>query len=208
MLLRVAQESVVLDETSLIRQAQTGDVRAFNVLVRAHQSIAYNVAYRIVGDSDAAADVTQDAFLHAYKAIHDFQGGSFRAWLMRITTNASYDHLRYKQRRPATSLEEMLPDPDMAEPPPALTDPGETPEDYTIRQELGRQVQRCLEGLPADQRATVVLSDIQGYSYEEIASSTGVELGTVKSRLSRARARMRDCLMSKRELLPSAYRLQ
>ena len=196
-----------MDETSLIRQAQGGDVRAFNVLVRAHQSTAFNVAYRIIGDGDGAADVTQDAFLHAYKAIGDFQGGSFRAWLMRITTNASYDYLRYKKRRPATSFEEMVPDPDMAEPTPALTDPGETPEDYTLRKELGRVMQGCIDGLPPDQRVVVVLSDVQGYSYEEIAQTTGAELGTVKSRLSRARARMRDCLMAKRELLPAAYRL-
>lgn len=196
-----------MDEASLIRQAQAGDVRAFNVLVRAHQSTAYNVAYRILSDSDAAADVTQDAFLHAYRAIDDFQGGSFRAWLMRITTNASYDHLRYKQRRPATSLEELVPDPDMDEPTPALTDVSETPEEYALRKELGRVMQGCLDGLPSDQKAVVVLSDVQGYSYEEIAQSTGVELGTVKSRLSRARARMRDCLTAKRELLPSSYRL-
>lgn len=196
-----------MDEASLIRQAQGGDARAFNGLVRAHQTVAYNVAYRILGDSDSAADVTQDAFLHAFKALNDFQGGSFRAWLIRITTNAAYDHLRYKQRRPATSLEEMLPDPDMADPPPALTDHGEGPEDFTLREELGEVMKRGLDTLPPDQRVTLVLSDIQGYSYEEIANMTGVELGTVKSRLSRARARMRDYLMAQREHLPSAYRL-
>lgn len=196
-----------MDEASLIRQSQQGDTRAFNVLVRAYQSTAYNVAYRIMGDADAAADATQDAFVHAYKAIGDFNGGSFRAWLIRITTNACYDHLRYKQRRPATSLEDMLPEPDAADPPPMLTDPGEGPEDYAMRRELGRIMERGLQRLPEDQRLTLVLSDIQGYSYEEIATVTGVELGTVKSRLSRARARMRDFLMEQRELLPGSYRL-
>lgn len=196
-----------MDETTLIRQAQHGDTRAFNVLVRAYQSTAYNVAYRIMGDADAAADATQDAFVHAYKAIGDFNGGSFRAWLIRITTNVCYDHLRYKQRRPATSLEDMLPEPDAAEPPPSLTDPGEGPEDYALRKELGRVMERGLQRLPEDQRLTLVLSDVQGYSYEEIATVMGVELGTVKSRLSRARARMRDFLLEQRELLPSAYRL-
>ncbi len=196
-----------MDEASLIRQAQQGDVRAFNGLVHAHQGVAYNVAYRILGDADAAADATQDAFMNAFRALHDFQGGSFRAWLVRITTNACYDHLRYKQRRPATSLEEMVPDPDMAEPSPALTDTGETPEDYTLRRELGAIVEQGLQRLPEDQRLTLVLSDVQGFTYEEIAVVTGVELGTVKSRLSRARARMRDYLLTQRELLPSGYRL-
>ncbi len=196
-----------MDEASLIRQAQRGDTRAFNVLVRAHQSTVYNVAYRILGESEAAADVAQEAFLNAYRAIGTFDGGSFRAWLMRITTNACYDHLRYQQRRPATSLEDMVPDPDMAEPSPALIDRGESPEDYTLRQELSRLMERGLQALPPDQRVTLVLSDIQGYSYEEIATATGVELGTVKSRLSRARARMRDFLVTQRELLPAAYRL-
>lgn len=196
-----------MDEASLIRQAQRGDTRAFNVLVRAHQSAVYNVAYRILGDGEAAADVSQDAFTNAFRAIRTFEGASFRAWLMRITTNACYDHLRYHQRRPATSLEDMLPDPDMGEPSPALTDHGESPEDYTLRQELSRLMERGLQTLPPDQRVTLVLSDIQGYSYEEIATATGVELGTVKSRLSRARARMRDFLVTQRELLPAAYRL-
>lgn len=196
-----------MDEASLIRQAQRGDTRAFNVLVRAHQSTVYNVAYRILSDSEAAADVAQEAFLNAYRAIGTFDGGSFRAWLMRIATNACYDHLRYQQRRPATSLEDMVPDPDMAEPSPALTDRGESPEDYTLRQELSRLMERGLQTLPPDQRVTLVLSDIQGYSYEEIATATGVELGTVKSRLSRARARMRDFLVTQRELLPAPYRL-
>lgn len=196
-----------MDEASLIRQAQRGDVRAFNVLVRAYQSAVYNVAYRILGDGEAAADVTQDAFTNAYKALQGFEGGSFRAWLMRITTNACYDRLRYQQRRPSTSLEEMAPDPDMAEPPPALVDRGESPEEYTLRQELSRLMENGIQALPPDQRITLVLSDIQGYSYEEIALATGVELGTVKSRLSRARARMRDFLITQRELLPAPYRL-
>ena len=196
-----------MDESSLIRQAQKGDVRAFNVLVRAHQTTVYNVAYRVLGDSDAAADVTQEAFVHAYKALADFKGGSFRAWLVRIVTNACYDQLRYDKRRPATSLEEMTPEPDSGDPGPPLPDPGEGPEDYVLRQELGHVVARGLETLPTEQRVTLVLSDIQGFSYEEIANVTGVELGTVKSRLSRARARMRDFLLSQQELLPAVYRL-
>ncbi|MFN8471747.1 MAG: sigma-70 family RNA polymerase sigma factor [Anaerolineae bacterium] len=196
-----------MDESSLIRQAQKGDVRAFNVLVRAHQTTVYNVAYRVLGDSDSAADVAQETFVHAYKALADFKGGSFRAWLVRIATNACYDQLRYDKRRPATSLEEMAPESETGDPGPPLPDPGEGPEEYVLRQELGHVVARGLETLPAEQRVTLVLSDIQGFSYEEIANATGVELGTVKSRLSRARARMRDFLLSQQELLPATYRL-
>jgi len=194
-----------MDEKALIEAARQGDVGSFNQLVLSYQSMAYNVAYRILGDRDAAADATQDAFLSAFKAIGKFRGGAFKAWLLRIVTNACYDLLRHKQRRPTASLDAIL----VSEPAPIrpLTDPGESPEEHTLRQELSKVIQAGIGTLPPEQRATLVLSDIQGLSYQEIADITAVSLGTVKSRLSRARSKLRDFLLEQRELLPARYRL-
>lgn len=192
-----------MDESALIAAAQEGDREAFNQLVVHHQSLAYNVAYRVLGDADAAADATQDAFLSAYRAIPRFRGGSFRSWLMRIVTNACYDQLRVKKRRPTTSIDEDE-DPDREE---WNVDPGERPEAFVLRQELGQAIQRGLETLPPDQRTVVVLSDIQGMSYEEIAETMSTSLGTVKSRLNRGRSKLRNYLIQNVELLPARYRL-
>lgn len=194
-----------MDEQRLIAQAQRGDLHAFNQLVLAYQSTMYNVAYRILGDGDAAADATQDAFVSAYRAIARFRGGSFKAWLLRIVTNACYDQLRVKQRRPTDSLDDMLVEPEHDT---TLRDDSESPEEFVLRQELGAAIQRGLSTLPPDQRITLVLSDIEGLSYDEIAEATHVSLGTVKSRLSRARSKLRDYLLHNGELLPAAYRLQ
>jgi RNA polymerase sigma-70 factor (ECF subfamily) len=193
-----------MDEVQAIQAAQAGDLPAFNRLVMAYQGMAYNVAYRIVGDADAAADACQEAFISAFKAIKKFRGGSFKSWILRIVTNACYDHLRYTGRRPADSLEEVAENPQHA---PKLVSDHEHPEEYTLRQELNEMIQSGIETLPADQRVVLVLSDVQGFSYQEIADITGVSLGTVKSRLSRARARLRDYLVAQQELLPAQYRL-
>ncbi len=193
-----------MDEAQAIQAAQKGDLAAFNRLVMAYQGLAYNVAYRIVGDTGAAADACQEAFLSAFKGIGGFRGGSFKSWVLRIVTNACYDQLRYQGRRPANSLDEVAEDPDYS---PQLVNGHERPEDYILRQELSGVIQLGIKTLPADQRVTLVLSDVQGFNYQEIAAITGVSLGTVKSRLSRARARLRDYLVSRQELLPTQYRL-
>jgi RNA polymerase sigma-70 factor (ECF subfamily) len=194
-----------MDEKALIAAAQRGEIPAFNQLVLTYQSMVYNLACRILGDADAAADASQDAFLSAFRAIKKFRGGSFKAWLLRIVTNACYDQMRYKQRRPTSSLEALLVEPD---PPPSFTDSTEGPEDYTLRQELGQVIQAGLNTLPPDQRIALVLSDVQGFSYQEIAQVTRSSLGTVKSRLSRGRAKLRDYLLEQGELLPARYRLR
>lgn len=194
-----------MDEQTLIASACKGDARAFNQLVLLYQSMAYNVAYRILSDPDAAADATQDAFLSAFKAMHKFRGGSFKAWLLRIVTNACYDQLRVKQRRPSSSLDDLPVESDHT---PYLEDPAEGPDKFVERQELNRAIQGGISTLPVEQRVVVILSDVQGLSYQEIAQITGLSLGTVKSRLSRGRARLRDHLVVQRELLPSRYRLR
>ena len=194
-----------MDEAALIKDAQRGDVDAYNSLVLHHQKQAYNVAYRIMGDPDSAADATQEAFISAYKAINRFRGGSFKAWLLRIVTNACYDELRRRKRRPQASLEALH----VEEPAPGvhLVTRPENPEAHAQRMDLQDAIQQCLQGLSEDQRSVVVLSDMQDFSYEEIAEMQHIALGTVKSRLSRARAGMRDCLQGFSELLPGSMRL-
>jgi RNA polymerase sigma-70 factor (ECF subfamily) len=193
-----------VDEKALIAAAKRGDTHSFNQLVHQYQDMVYNVAYRILGDVDAAADASQDAFLSAYQAIAKFKGGSFKSWLLRIATNACYDQLRVLKRRPTSSLEAIYTDTD---PSSHFVNGRESPENHTVRRELGELLQRGIQALPADQRITLVLSDVQGLNYSEIAEATSVSLGTVKSRLSRARARLRDYLLDEGELLPARYRL-
>ena len=193
------------EEIERIERAQAGDLRAFNELVRQYQDLVYNVAYRILGDEDAAADATQDAFFSAFRALDSFRGGSFKAWILRIVTNACYDQLRRRQRQPSSSLEALLVGPGAHN---AFVNHTENPEAYAMRMDLGRVIQEGLRTLPPEQRITVILSDIQGLHYKEIAEITGVELGTVKSRLSRGRARLRDYLRTHEELLPRQYRLK
>jgi RNA polymerase sigma-70 factor (ECF subfamily) len=196
-----------MDEQAFIRAAQKGDVAAFNQLVRGYQAPVYRTAYRVLGDAASAQDATQDAFISAYKHIRTFRGGSFKAWLLRIVTNACYDQLRVKQRRPAASLDAMLLDPD--NPAPGLDRAvTESPQDFAERQELGATIQRGLATLPHDQRMTLVLVDIEGLSYEDAADALATNVGTVKSRLSRARAALRDFLVQQEELLPARYRLK
>ena len=192
------------NESELIKAAQKGQLPAFNQLVLQYQGLAYNVAYRVVSDEDMAADATQDSFIKAYKALSQFRGGSFKAWLLRIVTNSCYDLMRQKQRRPSEPLDDVLADPDHSS---LMTDDSEGPEDHALRGELGSVIQSCIGKLPHDQRATLVLSDIQGMNYQEVADVTGVSVGTVKSRLSRARAKLRDILQENKELLPQQYRL-
>ncbi len=194
-----------MDEQALIASARKGDARAFNQLVMLYQSLAYNVAYRILGEPDAAADATQNAFLSAFKAMRKFRGGSFKAWVMRIVTNACYDLLRAKQRRPTSSLDDLPVEADHTS---YLRDPAEQPGEYVERQELNQAIQAAILTLPVEQRTVLVLSDVQGFSYQEIAEVTGLSLGTVKSRLSRGRAKLRDRLQEQRELLPTRYRLR
>jgi RNA polymerase sigma-70 factor (ECF subfamily) len=194
-----------MDEQALIGSARKGDARAFNQLVLRYQSMAYNVAYRILSDPDAAADATQDAFLSAFRAMRKFRGGSFKAWLLRIVTNACYDQLRAKQRRPTSSLDDLPVEVDHTN---YLHDPAEQPDEFVERRELSALIQAGIATLPIEQRIILVLSDVQGMSYQEVAEVTGISLGTVKSRLSRGRAKVRDFLVEKGELLPSAYRLR
>jgi RNA polymerase sigma-70 factor, ECF subfamily len=193
-----------LDEAAWIARSRSGDVQAFNRLVIAHQDAAYGLALRMLKDGDAAADATQDAFISAFTRLHQFRGGSFKAWLLRIVLNRVYDELRKSQRHPTDSLETLGDDEDA----PILQIPsgGPSPEEAALSAELMACIEAGLLVLPSDQRAAVILVDIQGMSYEETSEATGASLGTVKSRVSRGRQAMRDYLSSHMELLPSSIR--
>lgn len=193
------------EERRLITESQHGDVESFNQLVLLYQNRVYNLCYRILSEPEAAADAAQDAFLSAFRKIHTFRGGSFRSWLFRIATNTCYDMLRVRKRRPTTSLDAALDTTDESSAFFEPADPGESPDEHALRQELGAAIQCSLDQLPDDQRIVIILSDIQGMNYQEIADITNANLGTVKSRLSRGRARLRDILKAG-ELLPARYR--
>jgi RNA polymerase sigma factor (sigma-70 family) len=181
------------NEETLIDSAQTGNLDAFNTLVLMHQDRAYQLAYRILGEPAAAADATQEAFLLAYRHIHRFHTGSFFAWLYRIVTNVCYDHIRYQKRRPAVTFSRLsradYDDHDFD-----LPAHEDGPEAVVQRRELADLLQRHISALPVDQRTVLVLSDVHGLSDKEIAGIMRSNIGTVKSRLSRARARMRRSL--------------
>jgi RNA polymerase sigma-70 factor (ECF subfamily) len=142
-------------------------------------------------DSAAAEDATQDAFIKAWSAIGSFRGGLVRPWLLKIATNRCYDLLRAQSRRPASSLDASVVE---TEPQWTSQAPTEHPERYAARVELSGHLERALAALPDDQRLIIILSDIQGYEYDAIAEIADIPLGTVKSRLSRARARLREDL--------------
>jgi RNA polymerase sigma-70 factor, ECF subfamily len=186
------------DEAAVIARAASGDRMAFTQLMEHYQSACYGLAWRLLGDADRAADATQDAFIHAYKAIKSYRGGVFRSWLLRITANASYDILRRAQRRPSSPL----PDPDEGAP--------ELPDAHAVnplaeatKSELYRHLEVALRLLPMDQRTAVVLCDVYGMDYNEVAAMTQSALGTVKSRIHRGRLRLRELMAEHRELFTS-----
>ncbi len=197
-----------MDEPALIRNAQNGDLDAFNRLVLAYQDIIYNTTLRILNDPDQAADAAQEAFISAFRSINSYRGGSFKAWLMRTATNACYDELRRQKRRPTVPLEPMSDDEEEIEAPRWLADTSMSPAEKAEADELEHAIQHCLNALPTDFRAVVVLADIQGLDYTEIAAAIRTPLGTIKSRLARARLRLRECLQGFWELLPASFRLE
>ena len=189
------------DEPQLVDRSRDGDLSAFNAIVERYQSQVYNVSARILGDRHLAEDIAQETFIKAHRSLNGFRGGSLRAWLLRIASNLSLDATRSRKRRPAESLEEASERPGFSLPSDA---PG--PERQALQAELREKIQDCIMALPDDQRAVIVLVDVQGLSYDEAAQTIGGAIGTVKSRLSRARRRLRDALMEHRELLPAQFR--
>ncbi len=196
-----------MDEAALIHDARLGSLDAFNALVMAYQDMVFNQAYRVIGEPGAAEDAAQETFISAYRKLHTYRGGSFRAWLLRIVTNACYDELRRRKRRPVTHLEPQNAEGEEFDSPHWMIDPGTSPEQEFQARELAEAIQRCLNELPDEFRIVVVLIDVQGFDYAEASAVAEKPLGTIKSRLARARRRMQECLQKYRELLPSPYRL-
>jgi RNA polymerase sigma-70 factor, ECF subfamily len=197
-----------MNEQSLIQDAQAGSLDAFNALVLHYQDNVFNTALRILGDEDLAADATQEAFLSAFRSITSFRGGSFKAWLMRTVTNACYDELRRQKRRPSVPLEPETDDGEEMDSPRWLADPDMSPEQKAEADEVEHAIQHCLNNLPVEFKTVVVMADIQGMDYSEVAIAVRVPLGTIKSRLARARLRLRECLQGFSELLPATFRLE
>ena len=188
-------------EEDLIKQSQGGDLDSFNLLVEIYQGPIYNLTLRMLGNPQDAEDVAQEAFVLAWKAIPGFKGDSFKAWLFRIASNACTDLLRSKKSRKADSLDAIFPEYN------PLPSQVESPEDHVMREEVTHLIGQQLLSLSDEQRLVVTLADLQGLSYEEIAQITNCSLGTVKSRLNRGRANLRDLLSQHKELLPPEFRL-
>ncbi len=182
------------EDQLLVLRAQQGDLTAFNALVERHQRAVYSTCLRMLRDPHLAEDATQDAFVRAWNAIDSFRGGIVRPWLLRIATNRTYDILRSRARRPAQSLDAQ---PFESEPEwTTQVNVAEQPDQYSTRGEMSVFLENALATLPDDQRIVIVLSDVQGYGYDEIATILDIAVGTVKSRISRGRSRLRDHLQS------------
>lgn len=182
-------------DDALVHEALAGDLDAFNELVRRYQDFLFGLVARMLGDREAAADVVQEAFLSAYRNLAAFRGGAFRSWLARIALNAATDVLRRRKRRPSEPYPEWQDD-DWQPPAGADADP----EHEAARRARGRALTRALAAIGADQRRAIVLYDVEGFDYGEIAELTGVSLGTVKSRIHRGRLALREVLADQLEL--------
>ena len=180
---------------ALVEEALRGRLDAFNQIVTRHQDHLYALVYRLVPDRDQAADVVQEAFFSAYKNLASFRGGSVRSWLGRIAINGAMDLQRARRRRPSQPYPDFE---DETWQPPAVRD--EEPEAKALNVERSRALARALDGLPFEQRNCIVLFDVDGYDYAEIAEIMHVEVGTVKSRIHRGRLALRSALAPDREL--------
>jgi RNA polymerase sigma-70 factor (ECF subfamily) len=196
-----------MDEQTLIHAAQRGNLEAFNQLVLMYQDFLFRVAINILHDEDTAEDVTQQAFLSAFRSLGTFRGGSLRSWLCRILVNASYDELRRLSRAKILPLQEPNQDGEEMGPILWLADTDPSPEAQVETSEMLETIKTCLEALPKHYRLVVSLVDVDGFSYDEAAEALGVPVGTIKSRLARARDALRAGLQRYPDLLPDAYAL-
>jgi RNA polymerase sigma-70 factor (ECF subfamily) len=183
-------------DRALVEQALSGNLEAFNQIVALYQDYLFALVVRVVNDRDSAADAVQEAFFSCYRNLDRFRGDSFRSWLTRIALNAATDVLRYRKRRPADPFPEWE---DESWQPPA--DPDESPERQQMRRESSRMLATAMAQITDDQRKAILLYDVEGFDYQEIADMTGVSLGTVKSRIHRGRLALRDILAPDMELL-------
>ena len=176
-------------EAAIVRKVLGGDANAFETLVLEYEKNVYNIALRMTGNSEDAADMTQEAFIKAYNSLQSFRGNSkFSVWLYRIVSNVCLDFLRSKNRRPTVSL--SVEDDDGEDAQLDVADESQSPELLLDRKLTRDSVRRGLDSLPPDYRQILLLREIQGLSYDEIAQALSLEVGTVKSRIFRARKRL------------------
>lgn len=198
----------LFDEKTLIAAAQRGDLAAFDQLVLRYQDMLYQHVFGILGERFIAEDIAQEAFIKAYRGMPRFRGGSFRAWLLRIATNACYDELRRQRRTVQGEDWAVNDDGEEMEPLDSLDNPGPSLEEQVERGEVRRALEQGLLRLPAEYRATAIIVDVLGFDYAEAAQSLGVPVGTVKSRLARARQGLRRYLLRTPELVYSTFPLK
>lgn len=179
----------------LVERTLKGDLDAFNELVAHYQDLLFGLTYRVVRDRDVAADAVQEAFFSAFRNLDRFRGTTFRAWLSRIAINAATDVLRLRKRRPADPYPEW--EDDAWQPP---TGPADDPELQATHRARARAINQAMASITADQRRAILLFDVEGFDYQEIATITEVSLGTVKSRIHRGRLALRDLLAEQLEL--------
>lgn len=176
-------------EAAIVRKVLDGDANAFETLVLEYEKNVYNIALRMTGNSEDAADMTQEAFIKAYNSLQSFRGDSkFSVWLYRIVSNVCLDFLRSRNRRPTVSL--SVEDDDGEDTQLDVADDSQSPELLLDRKLTRESVRRGLDSLPPDYRQILLLREIQGLSYDEISQALGLEVGTVKSRIFRARKRL------------------
>lgn len=192
-------------DEQLVSLSKDGNLAAFNRLVERYQGLVYNLCLRLLGSPESAEDAAQETFLAAYRAMSRFAEGNFRSWLLRIAANESKDELRRKSRRGQSESLDAARDDDSA--PIEVADPAPGAPILAERLELAGELQKALLRIPFDQRQAVVLSDLYGFHYEEIARLVGANVGTVKSRIHRGRERLRHEILSHPEQFPHSGRL-
>jgi RNA polymerase sigma-70 factor (ECF subfamily) len=193
------------EEQALIKAAQRGDLNAFNALILRYQNLLFGIALRMLNDEDIASDAVQEALISAFSKLNSFRGGSLRSWLARVTVNACYDEMRRKRRQREVPMEQYNMEGEEVEDMSWMIDPAARPEEQYESFELESAIQRSLSQLTPAYREVLILVDIEGLSYEEASIAARVPVGTVKSRLARARLQMRCTLQGYKDILPTQY---
>lgn len=199
------EECLATAEAASIQAAQRGDLEAFNNLVHSYQDSVYRQAFYLMQERQSAEDIAQEAFMIAFHKLNTFRGGSFRIWILRITKNLCYDELRRRKRRPTIPLQITNRQDEIIESPTWLTDDSESPEAAVERIELRGALQQAISQLPDKLREVIILVDVQGLKYTEAAQVSSVSIGTIKSRLARARASLRADLCAPPQPVSRSY---